>query len=1163
MSDVLKSLWADLLGRNTDEIEDDLNFFEAGGDSVAALKLADRASKQHLALSAQKIFQHPTLGEQIQLSEQHEDNEGRANGTPTQTSTFSTFEAFRLVNNCLAQCGLDAARLEDVLPCTPFQKELIQASHELGCWTFQAVFEISNNAEARARLVIEDLHQRNPVFRTRIAQHETDLYQLVFKGSVEWDVVDGPLEVYKSRDLTRRMTYGSRLSRCAIVNDHGRDAKFVVWTQTHALYDRWSKMHVLDDLRSSFIDHETFKTESSRLSFKQFADFVQHQDAQKSIDHWKKQLEGLQRCDLLSHTPPSQRFKTSEDKTLRVTTKYQKPTNTNITFATVAHTAWALVLAKESKASDVFFCSFRSCRQMDMSSIDSVIGPLWSMVPVRMQLTSGQSLQDLLQAAHQCMVEGIPHEPYGVTALDEHFGHKGYLQSVLLPQPPQPDTFAMEIEHKDKQKGETMTFRSAEEHWTQTRGHFGLYIMLTPKKDDLELWGRIDESFIDEARVERLLNAYAAMLEKLFELDWKETKISSVCPDMPEEEDSTDDANNEDYTLKGIDHEVPKTLTHLPNQSAKQNTVCIVPSGEKALDFTYEDLETHIRALQKALAELGIKYESAVSISLGNTYELVVAFLATTRQRAIAAPLHPGYKQDEFEFYVDDMSSSLVLIAKGKFKDDEPAVAAARKHEAAIAEVYWDADKQQVVLDVKEEGKLKEINDQEVLEAQEDDVALVLHTSGTTGRPKAVPLTHLNLITNIDNICTTYRLQPHDRTMLIMPLFHVHGLLASFLSPLRSGGCAIIPARLTPEFWSQFKDNKATWYSATPTMHRMILQFPLPDSGLPKFRFIRSCSSQLAPTLFEQLEKKFECPVLESYAMTEASHMMFSNPLPPGKHYPGSVGLPQYLDVKLLDEQGTEVEKGKEGEVSIRGKNVTKGYINNEEANKSSFIKEGFFRTGDQGKFDDNGYLVLTGRLKELINKGGEKISSVELDNVIRKHDDIAECVSFAVDDEDYGQEVGAAIKLKDSCDKLDVKALTKWIGEKLSAQKVPKKVCCHKLSRDTFTDLPRSGSRTKFRRQPQARFSVRWLRNKCRSKSQLHEQRLLSCRRGMNIAVSLSQKAWHIITPPHTLSPHPLQAQCLDPSLHRVALPPCHQTALRLLPEEHLQSLGIGSRRQ
>lgn len=274
--------------------------------------------------------------------------------------------------------------------------------------------------------------------------------------------------------------------------------------------------------------------------------------------------------------------------------------------------------------------------------------------------------------------------------------------------------------------------------------------------------------------------------------------------------------------------------------------------------------------------------------------------------------------------------------------------------------------------------------------------------------------------------------------MLIMPLFHVHGLLASFLSPLFSAGSAIVPPRLEPSFWSTFNKYEGSWYSATPSMHRLILQFPPPDP-MPKLRFIRSCSSQLSPSLFHQLEDTFHVPVVESYAMTEASHLMASNPLTQGQQRPGSVGKPR-IDMRILDADGNEQSNGAEGEVCVRGPNVTHGYLNNPEANKSSFTAERFFRTGDQGKFDEDGYLILTGRLKEIVNKGGEKISPVELDNVISQHDAVGEVVTFAMDDEDYGQDVGCAVKKAEGKD-IEERELKEWIGERISAFKIPKKV--------------------------------------------------------------------------------------------------------------------------
>ena len=487
------------------------------------------------------------------------------------------------------------------------------------------------------------------------------------------------------------------------------------------------------------------------------------------------------------------------------------------------------------------------------------------------------------------------------------------------------------------------------------------------------------------------------------------------------------------------------TLANSFPRSADSAAV-IIPSKSASFRVTYTQLNNHVFSFQKRLAALGVTPQSAVSIALPNSYEFIVAFLASSWQRAIAAPLNAAYKQDEFEFYIDDLSSALALVPRGSARQDGAAVRAARKYKAAIAEVYWDGDRGEVVLDVKDAGKLSEKGERPVEKAQPDDIALVLHTSGTTGRPKAVPLTHRNLTRTMKNIQDTYKLTPQDRTMLVMPLFHVHGLLAGFLAPLHSRGSVIVPLRFSAsDFWRDFTKYEANWYSAVPTIHQILLKSPLPEPK-PNIRFIRSCSSPLAPSVFHQLEKTFDAPVLEAYAMTEAAHQMTSNPLPPARRPPGSVGVGQGVEVKILDQEGNEVAQGSEGEICIRGENVTKGYLNNAEANKSSFTKSGFFRTGDQGKKDEEGYIYITGRIKELINKGGEKISPIELDNVLSQHPAVTEAVSFAIADEMYGQDIGAAIVQKED-QQLTSDELRKWVAERVARFKVPKKV------RDTTDD--------------------------------------------------------------------------------------------------------------
>src|ERR1700761_8054242 len=279
-----------------------------------------------------------------------------------------------------------------------------------------------------------------------------------------------------------------------------------------------------------------------------------------------------------------------------------------------------------------------------------------------------------------------------------------------------------------------------------------------------------------------------------------------------------------------------------------------------------------------------------------------------------------------------------------------------------------------------------------------------------------------------------------------MPLFHVHGLLAGFLAPLASGGSVIVPQRFSAsEFWKHFTNHNANWYTAVPTIHQILLKTPLPNP-LPKIRFIRSCSSPLSPKVLMDLESALKAPVLEAYAMTEAAHQMTSNPLPPNKRIPGSVGIGQGVEMRIMDSDGNEVDRGVEGEICMRGENVTKGYLHNPTANASSFTKSGYFRTGDQGKMDHAGYVYITGRIKELINKGGEKISPIELDNVLVQHPNISEAVCFAMQDDMYGQNVGVAIVKKGDKD-LTIEELVDWMSGKVAKFKLPKKVRTKRVS--------------------------------------------------------------------------------------------------------------------
>ena len=470
------------------------------------------------------------------------------------------------------------------------------------------------------------------------------------------------------------------------------------------------------------------------------------------------------------------------------------------------------------------------------------------------------------------------------------------------------------------------------------------------------------------------------------------------------------------------------TLTEVLGAGLAASPALVSPDGPS---YTYGELREQVAAFAAALRRLGIGRQDRVASIFPNGPEAVIAFLAVA-EVATSAPLNPAYKEDEFRFYLDDTEARAVLLPPGAY----PAARAALPEGIRLIEVEIDRGGR-----VHLDGRPAEVGEATVGNRRPapDDVALILHTSGTTSRPKMVPIRHRNLAASVANIVATYELGPEDVTLCVMPLFHIHGIVASCLSTFGSGGTVVVPSKFNPmSFWPLVKEHRATWYSAVPTIHQMLLMrsgTSRPE-GAGTLRFIRSSSSALPPEVMRRLEERFGAPVLEAYGMTEASHQMASNPLPSrGEHRAGSVGLGTGVEIGIMDEAGALLPAGATGEIVIRGPNVVDGYANNPEASAAAF-SEGWFRTGDQGFLDPAGYLTLTGRLKEMINRGGEKIAPREIDDVLLEHPAVAEAVAFGVPHEAWGEEVAAAVVIRAP---VTEKELLAHCRERLADFKVPR----------------------------------------------------------------------------------------------------------------------------
>jgi acyl-CoA synthetase (AMP-forming)/AMP-acid ligase II len=484
-------------------------------------------------------------------------------------------------------------------------------------------------------------------------------------------------------------------------------------------------------------------------------------------------------------------------------------------------------------------------------------------------------------------------------------------------------------------------------------------------------------------------------------------------------------------------NETPRTLRALMERGAAERNALEAPGGTP---LTFAALRALMAETLTSLNGHGIGRGDRIALVLANGPEMATSFIALAAG-AVAAPLNPSYTAEEFEFYLSDLKAKVLVIGHGR---DSSSVEVAGKLGVPVLRLKTNPERGAGHFSlVYPEDTPKTAAAQQGFSGP-DDVALVLHTSGTTSRPKLVPLRQRNICACACSIARTLNFTDADRGLNIMPLFHIHGLVGSILAPLGAGGCvSCTPGFNALKFFGWMNEVKPTWYTAVPTMHQAILARASRNKEIidaVPLRFVRSSSSSIPPQIIQQIEEAFDCPLIESYGMTEASHQMTSNPLPPGKRKPGSVGLPAGPEVAIVDESGRRLGAGEMGEVAIRGENVMIGYDNNDEANAVSFTAEGYFRTGDQGTIDEEGYLTITGRIKEIIIRGGEKISPREVDEVLMDHPCVAQCVTFAIPHPKLGEEVAVAVVLHEA-GSADERAIKDFCSSRLAAFKVPESV--------------------------------------------------------------------------------------------------------------------------
>src|SRR5882757_4255833 len=527
-------------------------------------------------------------------------------------------------------------------------------------------------------------------------------------------------------------------------------------------------------------------------------------------------------------------------------------------------------------------------------------------------------------------------------------------------------------------------------------------------------------------------------------------------------------------TVREANRYVPPVLTGLVDLLDQQvrdrpGDPALVVSADR-VHLSYRGLAALADDVAARLGSTGLRRGDPVGLISANNAEFVVALLGAARAGLVIAPIDPTLPEPQVSARLEALGARAILVGP-------PAVGASAVGAATVAPPHvptWtlrvdlsDAGTATAVLDGapvarQARGAAAELSDRD---------ALVLFTAGTTDRAKMVPLTHTNVAASVRGICATYELGPADATVAVMPFFHGHGLLAGLLATLASGGCVLVPERgrfSAHTFWDDVRSVGATWFTAVPTILEILLErsaLEYPGPGVAPLRFVRSCSAPLNSATARALERTLGVPVLSAYGMTECSHQAASEPLPQhGQLKHGSVGRGTGVQFRIVDRDGHPCPLGGVGEVWVQGPTVARGYLADPAETERGFA-DGWFRTGDLGSLDEDGYLFLTGRIKSQINRGGEKISPEHVEDILAGFPGVAEAAVFAIPDATYGQRVGAAVVLLPEGEKLGPDQILEYCRNRLSAFEVPDRL-------EVVTALPHTAKGALDRRAVEAQFA-------------------------------------------------------------------------------------------
>jgi long-chain acyl-CoA synthetase len=449
---------------------------------------------------------------------------------------------------------------------------------------------------------------------------------------------------------------------------------------------------------------------------------------------------------------------------------------------------------------------------------------------------------------------------------------------------------------------------------------------------------------------------------------------------------------------------------HVDKQAELNPDKVYLIAPEPKLELTFAQLKESSTKLGKQFLKMGLHKGDKVSFFMGNGYQTMKIFLGTMYAGLVVAPINLLAQPSQLQYVLDHSDTKLVFVTELNRE----------RLEEALSQVPRDVKVVVIDKNAEEIWPDEDLSGYRLPDLAEDDPAMLLYTSGTTGLPKGAILTHQNMVVGGENVILAHCLTPEDRGLVSLPLYHINAEIVSVMSSLVSGSSLVVPERFSARaFWPLISEYRCTWFSIVPTICSYLVsgtEIEGQGYNLGQIRFCRSASAPLPPSLQKEFEKKFNCHLIETLGITECCCVVFSNPLDPARHKLGSPGQPVGCEVKIVDRQGNEVPRLTPGEILVRGESIMKEYYKDPVKTVEALEPDGWFHTGDLGYLDEDDFVFITGRLKELIIKGGENIAPREIDECFYKHPAIQDAAAVGIPDKHYGEEIMVCYTTRPGC---------------------------------------------------------------------------------------------------------------------------------------------------